>query len=560
MNSWYAFLISVFDDPGSKEIPKFEFLDLALGERSPLEQQGREKARVLREHHDVLSGFFDPPAAQGPHRGGERAEHLPGRKVLEPHHVQHAVFRQAVQIQVEGLRGVEIVLREHVGRSRGAAVRVDARELDDVEGLGRGGQEVPALRVHEGHPWIVDPVMEVVPVDLLEDMKSRGVDLDPGDPRRVEAQPGQDVEASAHADDRDLRFRHQGGVVPRRVDRLLDADQGFRSPVIVDRAGESEVVLGDQLPVTAQEGGVLAEQRRVDSPGGRAARDRGDLDARHRVPFRVLEHGLRARIAGGGEHGAVGVVDGEDLVPLVQADRKQSAGEDAEQPQGGTRGAQEGQRACHQEKGETHDHGLDVEVAEQGQNDQRAQGRTHEVEEVHPPGRQALVRKERAQHDSGEGKGHGEEERVGRPLEERFHQGQPGLHGLGLRPRRGEEGGRDHGRESEEAGAHEEGLLHALAGELRKGGQQDTRDREPEHGQGNDQEGVVVEELRGDDPIDQDLQREGRRRGQEREGARLFRGETAGGILPGLDDRMLHKALGEGSATAPSREGLLRWS
>ena len=381
---------------------------------------------------------------------------------------------------------------------------------------------------------------EIVLEDVSDDIERRSVDLDAGDLGGVEAKSGQDVEPAAHADDRDSGPRHQGRVVGGRVDRLLDADEGLGCPVVVDPGGERIVVLGENLPDASEERRVLTKERGVDAGVGSAARNRGDLDARHRIPFGVLEHGLRTRIARGREHGTVRVVDGEDLVALDQADRKGHAGEDAEQPQSGGRGAQEDRGAQHHEEGKAHNHGLDAEVVEEGEDNERAQGRSHQVEEVDPSRGQPLVRKKRSQHDAREGEGQGEEQRVGRPLDERLHEGHPGEHRAGLRPRCGEEAGRGHGRQPEQARAHHQGLGHAPERELREGGEKNARDREPEHGQGNDQEGVVVEELRGDDPVDQNLEREGRARGQEGQGARLIGGQTTGRRARGVGDRLFH--------------------
>ena len=134
--------------------PGPELFDLGVGEGRPLHQQGREVAGVLGQHHHVFSRFRDAPTAQSSDRGGERAEHFPGGHGLEPHHVQNTVFGQPAEIEVEGFGGVEVVLREHMGGPRGAAVGINARELNDVVGLGCRGQIVAAFRVHEPYSRI----------------------------------------------------------------------------------------------------------------------------------------------------------------------------------------------------------------------------------------------------------------------------------------------------------------------------------------------------------------------------------------------------------------------
>ena len=132
----------------------------------PLDEEGGDVAALGGDGHDVVGGLADPErrsaatavaTARSISRGG-----LCSRRIM----CRMPSSAEAGQVELEGLAGVEVVLGEDVGGARGAAVGVDAGELDDVVAARGLGQEVPALVVDQADPRIVHPGPEVLAVVL----------------------------------------------------------------------------------------------------------------------------------------------------------------------------------------------------------------------------------------------------------------------------------------------------------------------------------------------------------------------------------------------------------
>ena len=235
---------------------------------------------------------LDARPAQSTHGRGHRAQHLPLREVLEPHHVENPVLGEAGQVKVEGLARVQVILGEDVRCARRPTVRIDSGELDHVEPFGRASQEVASLGLHQAYPRIVDPVVEVVPMRPSQDSHRGSVDFHARNLGCVGVQRRQDVEAAPHADDEHLRACDRRRVIRRRVDGLVDSGKGLPAPVIVDRVGEGEVVLRQQVREPSQERFVLADQSgKAEGPRVRWP-DTGELDPSHGVPGDIL-HAVR---------------------------------------------------------------------------------------------------------------------------------------------------------------------------------------------------------------------------------------------------------------------------
>ena len=83
-----------------------------------------------------------------------------------------------------------------MGRARGAAVGVDAGELDHVAAARSLGQEVSAFVADQVDARIVDPGPEVLTAVLPEQAEDGRVHLHPRDLSGLEAKRGQDVEAA----------------------------------------------------------------------------------------------------------------------------------------------------------------------------------------------------------------------------------------------------------------------------------------------------------------------------------------------------------------------------
>jgi hypothetical protein len=237
----------------------------------------------------VIRGPRHSRTAQGADRRDENAQHLAGRVVLRPHDVEDPLRGEPGQIEVERLAGVQVVLREDVSGGRGAAHRVHARQLQDVEAVGVRRQEMPALVMDDTNPPVPHPTPEVVTVVATQDLEGGPVDLDPRELSGVESQSGQDVEAPTHADREDTRLHHRRGLVGGSVDRLLDAREAAGVAVVGHRVGERVVVLGQHALEALQEIQVRADQGRPGKALGVGRGSAHDFDARDRVPEGLLQ-------------------------------------------------------------------------------------------------------------------------------------------------------------------------------------------------------------------------------------------------------------------------------
>jgi len=176
-----------------------------------------------------------------------------------------------------------------MGRSGGAAVRIDAGELDHVVRLRRGGEEVAAIVLHQHHAWITHPRAAVLGVDSPEDVEGRAVDLDAGHTGGVEVERGQDVEPAAHPDDQRPWMLDRPDLVGGRVEGSIDAFQRLPAAVVLDHVRERVIVLGEHPLEARGKGRMIAHQHR-EVRGCRLQRwQPRDLDASDGVPLHVLQ-------------------------------------------------------------------------------------------------------------------------------------------------------------------------------------------------------------------------------------------------------------------------------
>jgi len=125
-----------------------------------------------------------------------------------------------------------------------------------------------------------------------------------------------------------------------------------------------------------------------------------------------------------------------------------------------------------------------------------------------------------AKHQAAEGEGHGVHERQRHGPQER-----PRELAARVRPlragRRGVErrGGRHESERAQRRASRRE-VVQPGEGARQEAHEQHARDREPEHGQRDHQEGVVVDQLHRDHPVHEDLQAQRDERGEERERGR----------------------------------------
>ena len=313
------------EDPALRG-PSVEALHLRGGEGAPLEQEGREVGPLRGDHGDVIGGSRHPRPAQRVYGRDEHPQHLPRGLVLRPHDVQDPLVRQPGEVEVEGFARVEVVLREHMGRTGGAAHRVHSRKLQHVIARRLGGQEVPPLVVHEMDARVARPASEVVTVLPVQDVEGGPVHLDPGQVSGLEAKAGQKVEAAAHADDQGARMLDRGGLVGGRVDRLLDTLQRTDVAVVVHGIRERVVVLGQHAPESRQEGPVVPHEGRPREGLGVGRRSAHDLDAGDGVPEEPLEYEAAAGDLGLTEKRRTRVGHDEDPVREDAAEKDQDRG------------------------------------------------------------------------------------------------------------------------------------------------------------------------------------------------------------------------------------------
>ena len=233
---------------------------LQFGERFLLNQQGGEITLVGGEHDDVVGGPSCARTAQRGHCGGQAAQHLARRNVLQPHHVEHALIGEARKIKIERLRRVEIIFGKHVGRARRAAIGIDAGQLQHVELARSGRQIMTTLGLYEVDPGIGHAGPEVIPIRLRQYFYRGRIDFHCGDFRRLEIKRRENVEAAAHANRRHPRVPDASGLVSRRVNGLIDAGERFRIAVVLHCKGEGKIILSDDPFEPFEKGRIISDQ------------------------------------------------------------------------------------------------------------------------------------------------------------------------------------------------------------------------------------------------------------------------------------------------------------
>jgi hypothetical protein len=307
----------------------------------------------------------------------------------------------------------------------------------------------------------------------------------------------------------------------RRVDRLPQPPEGGRVASVLRGVGESVVVLGHHAAEAREELPVSAEER---GPGARRGIGSGharDLDARDRVPGHVLEGVVRVPGLRATEEGVAGVPHPEDRRRCDERDGQHQRGQGREGPATAAagRGQDEGARKQHSSRHRRRP--LGAERRHRRDDREGPQGRADEVETVQAAGGQRRRRQESPQHEAAPREGHGVEDAQRHAREEGHEEADPRAAAPVLDGRRGIQDGRRRDEpQAEHRRPHADHVAEGVSPALGVAREPGPGGGEAEHGQGEDEEGEIVEQLRRHDAVDGHLREEGGPRREESQCAR----------------------------------------
>ena len=237
--------------PGDSGSPGFgERLDLLdLGSREGLESRQhrceRRAENVSSEHDDdVFAGVLDAAPLEGREGEDRDADGLVAHQLQQPRHVQDATGRQAIEIEVEGLDGVEVVLGERVSLGRVGAQGVGKPEVDLVVALLAACKHRAAVTHRRRHTVPRVGSVGQLAQRLVDHADDALVEFDDVDGTLPQRQGRIDVSSTAAPDDQSLAGA--GDLVPDALGSCHQLPPAGQLRFVDDRDGRVHAVVNDR--------------------------------------------------------------------------------------------------------------------------------------------------------------------------------------------------------------------------------------------------------------------------------------------------------------------------